>query len=56
MVNKKLEKQINNIVKRAKEKGFDIHKNNIDKARSVKAICGTTKSRYPLTTEELLCR
>ena len=56
MANKKLEKQIYNIVKKAKEKGFNIHKNNIDRAQPVKKICGSTKSRYPLTTEELLCR
>jgi len=56
MTKKQLEKTINKIVQRAKDKGFEIHKNNIHQAKPINRICGIIKATAPYSTEELLCR
>jgi hypothetical protein len=44
------------LLKLAQEKGIEIKKNNISKAKPLGKICGNLKSEYFITSEEALCR
>ena len=51
-----VENEIAKIVRKARQKGFMLYKNNINKAKPVDRICGVIKSKYPYSTEDLFCR
>lgn len=56
MTKKQVEIRIKEIVKRAKGNGFNLYKNNIDKAKPINRICGAIKSKGNYSAEDLLCR
>lgn len=56
MTEKQVEAKIKVIVRRAKNNGFDLYKNNINKAKPINRICGAIKSKCSYSAEDLLCR
>jgi len=41
-------------MKKAKEVGLKVHKNNIFRAKPLNRICGSLKAKYPTSVEKLL--